>query len=156
MPGSLAPLNTSLPLGLGERWQDLGPYGYNWLGLGQSDPGLANGSLGLGGGVFGQTPYSTDYDPPTKKSEVISQSHMVAIGDASFITVAGYNPIIGDIDLEFSEGANEIAGYFPPGLGPMILAKRSGMKGSEETLSSTTDMWSALHLCNCSIIITIM
>jgi prepilin-type N-terminal cleavage/methylation domain-containing protein/prepilin-type processing-associated H-X9-DG protein len=55
---------------------DYGPYGYN-------DNGVGNGtnSPNLGLGVMGGS-YST---PPTKPSDVLCSSQMIAIGDASFM-----------------------------------------------------------------------
>jgi prepilin-type N-terminal cleavage/methylation domain-containing protein/prepilin-type processing-associated H-X9-DG protein len=105
-----------------DAYKQWGPYGYNSFGVGFTN--LANGSLGLGGGnVFLTT---SDIQVPTRDSEVLSPSHMVAIGDANFGPL-GPNPpypMVGGNSLDFGGGAFlfYVYGQNPPGLAPMMLA----------------------------------
>ncbi len=104
-------------------WEIYGPYGYNWMGVGGTN--FANGSLGLGGVGTGDAltegPFLT-----TKDNEVLSPSHMIAIGDANF-TPFNPNPLYPFV------GANELGivypvylffalGQNPPGLDSMMVA----------------------------------
>jgi len=90
----------------GGGWETFGPYGYNWLGISSADVG--NGVLGLGGAVLGQMPSSDGYGLATKDNDVLSPSHMVAIGDATFDVAVPINSVVGDIDLQFAVAASDI------------------------------------------------
>jgi prepilin-type processing-associated H-X9-DG protein len=79
--------------------------------------------VGGSGDVDGQT---EGYLLATKDNEVLSPSHMIAIGDADFVPF-GSNPpypIVGYNYLNFVDAALLFfgSGQNPPGLDPMILA----------------------------------
>jgi prepilin-type processing-associated H-X9-DG protein len=87
------------------------------------DTNLTDGGLGLGGDY--DFPQASVFDP-TKDNEVLSPSHMIAIGDANLLPVPSILPgsFIGWNDLEFVDEAYLWYGFGqnPPGLDPMILA----------------------------------
>ena len=71
-------------------WQGFGPYGYNAYGI-------AN-DLGVGGADI-----DASINVPTKESDVVSSSHMIAIGDANFGPwPVQTNSVVGQVWLEFA------------------------------------------------------
>ncbi len=95
MPGPLARLPSG-PIAV-MAWQLYGPYGYNWLGrflLTRQTAALAWEVAPLAC----QT--AMNMIRRRKDNEVLSPSHMIAIGDATF-DVAPINVIVGDTDLQF-------------------------------------------------------
>jgi len=101
------PLSATPTSALDDAWATYGPYGYNWLGV-EGDANHPNGSLGLGGSAFSQFPIAGEYDLPTRDNEVLSPSHMIAIGDATFISSVLPPFVAGDNDLQFVAGAYDI------------------------------------------------
>ena len=89
----------------GEDWRQLGSYGYNWIGTGApgTDGSTPFISLGLGGSLtLPTTPDRDEYGGPTWAKDVLSPSHMIAIGDAVFTVVTVGTPVnyvAGYIDL---------------------------------------------------------
>jgi prepilin-type processing-associated H-X9-DG protein len=92
----------------GDAWRLYGPYGYNWPGV--STAYVGNGVLSLGGAVAGQPPPIGGYSLATKENDVVSPSHMIAIGDATF-DLSPFNSVAGDMDLQFLEAVYGI--YVP-------------------------------------------
>jgi prepilin-type N-terminal cleavage/methylation domain-containing protein/prepilin-type processing-associated H-X9-DG protein len=90
-------------------WKAFGAYGYNCYGA-----FLA--SLGLGGNITG-----TFIDVPTKESDVVSSSHMIAIGDANFGPwLVQTNSVMGNVGLLFAPvGATQTFGMNE---GPLCLS----------------------------------
>ena len=101
------------PSDWGDGWQAFGPYGYNSQGMGL-------GSLGLG---------APGTMIPTKASDVVCPSQMIAVGDANWTpTPLSYIPVglIGLYDLVYFDGAIQIYSVNTPAIRPEVLAKDRG------------------------------
>ncbi len=108
-------------------WKFYGAYDYNEYGT--RDEMVANGvgympsgpGLGLGGGFLSNGMATTTYIPPTKANDVLSPTHMIALGDANFVAMSVSTlpaQMVGSSDLEPAGGglefqANPFESYLP-------------------------------------------
>jgi prepilin-type processing-associated H-X9-DG protein/prepilin-type N-terminal cleavage/methylation domain-containing protein len=102
VPAGLASTTNNLSLN-NNGWKLHGAYGYNWYGIPFTLDAVLTYSpyngLGLGG-PFISIPETLDTSLPTRENEVLSPSHMIALGDSSMTTPAG-SGVVGGTDLCF-------------------------------------------------------
>jgi len=124
-PGPPSPINYD--------WKLYGAYGYNENGvLKYGTTGLTNYGLE---GIEGPGEFPGPGAPPTRENEVLSPSHMIAIGDATFIMAPAVSPG-GSFVIDFNDTLGEMNGevFFAPGDQKCLSAAARRHDGSRRNI----------------------
>ena len=141
-------------------WKFYGVYDYNEYGT--RDEMVANGvgympsgpGVGLGGGFLSNGMATTTYIPPTKANDVLSPTHMIALGDANFVAMSVSTlpaQMVGSSDSSPLEADSSFKRTpLSPICRPCPLTK-GGMTAPEETSCFAMVTWKVLLCRNCSM-----